>query len=341
MIMGGSSLRDLAKLRNYKAKRSSSWDATGGNRDFWVIKPGETKVLADIKGAGCITHIWTTISCAERDYLRKLVLRMYWDGETQPSVEVPVGDFFGLGHALTTYFASLPLQMFDRAFNCYFPMPFGRGARIEVASECKEKDTVYYFYVDYEEYPTAPEEVGRFHAQWRRENPCQAENLPDEKNIGGAGNYVLLDAEGRGHYVGCHLNIDAQTPGWWGEGDDMIFVDSDTWPPSLHGTGTEDYFCGAWNFNRLQQVFCTPYYGYHFKTNADYTGKHSMYRYHVEDPIPFTKRIKVTIEHGHANNMGHDYSSTAYWYQTEPHKKTVDLLPVEKRLPRLWGGVHI
>ena len=341
MLMGGSSLRDLARLRNHKAKRFSSWDTTGGNRDYWVIKPGETKVLADIKGPGCITHIWTTISCAERDHLRKLVLRMYWDGETQPSVEVPVGDFFGLGHALTTYFVSLPLQMFDRAFNCFFPMPFGTGARIEVTSECKEKDTVYYFYVDYDQYPTPPEEAGRFHAQWRRENPCQAEKLPDEKNIGGAGNYVILDAEGRGHYVGCHLNIDAQTPGWWGEGDDMIFVDDDTWPPSLHGTGTEDYFCGAWNYNRLHQVFCTPYYGYHFKTNADYTGKHSMYRYHIEDPVPFTKRIKVSIEHGHANNLGHDYSSTAYWYQVEPHKKTVALLPVDQRLPRLWGGVHI
>jgi len=340
MIMPGSSLRDLATLRDYKALRSSSWDQTGGNKDYWVIEPGQTRVLADISGPGCLTHLWTTISCGERDYLRKLVLRMYWDGEEKPSVECPVGDFFGLGHAATTYFSSAALSMWDRAFNCYFPMPFAQGARVEVTSECETCDTVYYFYVDYEAYASAPENTGRFHAQWRREH-CVAEELPDEKNLDGAGNYVILDAKGRGHYVGCHLDIDAQTPGWWGEGDDMFFIDGEKWPPSLHGTGTEDYFCGAWNYNRLQQTFCTPYYGYHFKTNADYTGKHSQYRYHIQDPIPFQESMLFSLEHGHANNLGHDYSSTAYWYQTEPHCHCVELLPVEKRLPRLWGGLHI
>ena len=340
MIMPGSSLRDLATLRDYQALRSSSWDQTGGNADYWVIKPGETRVLADVTGPGCVTHIWTTIACGERDYLRKLVLRMYWDGETTPSVECPVGDFFGLGHAQTTYFSSAALSMMDRAFNCFFPMPFAEGARIEVTSECSEADAVYYFYVDYESYPTAPENVGRFHAQWRREQ-CVAEDLPDGKNIGGAGNYVVLEAFGRGHYVGCHLDIDAATPGWWGEGDGMFFIDGDTWPPSLHGTGTEDYFCGAWNYNLLKQTFCDPNYGYYYKTNADYTGKHSQYRYHIQDPIPFQEHLLFSIEHGHANNLGHDYSSTAYWYQTEPHRHVVDLLPVEQRLPRLWGGVHM
>ena len=340
MITPGSSLRDLARLRDYKALRSSSWDQTGGNKDYWIIEPGQTRVLADIAGPGCVTHLWTTISCGERDYLRKLVLRMYWDGEDRPSVECPVGDFFGLGHAATTYFSSAALSMMDRAFNCFFPMPFANGARIEVTSECETKDTVYYFYVDYESYDSAPEDMGRFHAQWRREQ-CVAEELPEGQNIGGETNYVILEAKGRGHYVGCHLDIDAQTPGWWGEGDDMFFIDGEQWPPSLHGTGTEDYFCGAWNYNRLKEVFCTPYYGYHFKTNADYTGKHSQYRYHIQDPIPFRESLLFSIEHGHANNMAHDYSSTAYWYQTEPHWHCVELLPVEQRLPRLWGGLHI
>jgi hypothetical protein len=339
MIIPGSSLRDLARLRDYKALRSSSWDQTGGNKDYWIIEPGQTRVLADISGPGCVTHIWTTIGCGERDYLRKLVLRMFWDGEDKPSVEVPVGDFFGLGHAATTYFSSAALSMMDRAFNCYFPMPFAEGARIEVTSECETTDTVYYFYVDYEAYDSAPEDMGRFHAQWRREQ-CVAEELLNEQNIGGETNYVVLEAKGKGHYVGCHLDIDAVTPGWWGEGDDMFFIDGETWPPSLHGTGTEDYFCGAWNYNRLKEVFCTPYYGYHFKTNADYTGKHSQYRYHIQDPIPFRESLLFSIEHGHANNLGHDYSSTAYWYQTEPHCHCVELLPVEKRLPRLWGGLH-
>ncbi|MEN6641243.1 MAG: glycoside hydrolase family 172 protein [Armatimonadia bacterium] len=340
MIMPGSSLRDLATLRDYRALRSSSWDQTGGNKDYWVVEPGQTRVLADLSGPGCLTHLWTTISCGERDYLRKLVLRIYWDGEENPSVECPVGDFFGLGHAATTYFSSAALSMWDRAFNCYFPMPFANGARVEVTSECDTSDTVYYFYIDYEQYTSAPDNVGRFHAQWRREW-CEAEQLAEERNIGGAGNYVILEAKGRGHYVGCHLDIDAETPGWWGEGDDMFFIDGEKWPPSLHGTGTEDYFCGAWNYNRLKETFCTPYYGYHFKTNADYTGKHSQYRYHIQDPIPFQESLLFSIEHGHANNMSHDYSSTAYWYQTEPHCHCVELLPVEKRLPRLWGGLHI
>ncbi|MEN6548967.1 MAG: DUF2961 domain-containing protein, partial [Armatimonadia bacterium] len=121
MIMPGSSLRDLATLRDYRALRSSSWDQTGGNKDYWVVEPGQTRVLADLSGPGCLTHLWTTISCGERDYLRKLVLRIYWDGEENPSVECPVGDFFGLGHAATTYFSSAALSMWDRAFNCFFP----------------------------------------------------------------------------------------------------------------------------------------------------------------------------------------------------------------------------
>ena len=339
MLMPGSSLRDLAKLRDYQALRQSSWDQTGGNADYWVIKPGETRALASIDGPGCITHLWTTISCGERDFLRKLVLRMYWDGEDQPSVECPVGDFFGLGHATTTYFQSAALSMFDRAFNCFFPMPFGEGARVEVTSECAEKDVVYYFYVDYEAYPSAPQDVGRFHAQWRREQ-CEAVELLHDKNIGGADNYVVLEARGKGHYVGCHLDIDAQTPGWWGEGDDMFFIDGETWPPSLHGTGTEDYFCGAWNYNLLKQTFCTPYYGYHFKTNADYTGKHSQYRYHIQDPIPFQQSLLFSIEHGHANERQGDWISSAYWYQVGRKDPLPEIPPFEQRVPYAFGGLE-
>lgn len=345
MNLGSSSLRDLAKLRDAKSGRVSSFDRTGGNRDYLVIPRGKKAVLADIRGAGCVTHIWTTISCADPLHLRKLVLRMWWDGEREPSVETPVGDFFGLGHAQHTYFSSLPLQMFDRGFNCWFPMPFASRARIEVENET-DKDVVYYYYVDYEQYDRLDGDAARFHAQWRRENPTTV-RPPDKKakdghwlNVTGKNNYVVLDAVGRGHYVGCHLDVDLPEPGWWGEGDDMFFIDGEKWPPNIHGTGTEDYFCGAWNYNALKQTFCAPYYGYHFKTNEDYTGKHSMYRYHIEDPVRFTRSLLFSIEHGHANDKRGDWSSTAYWYQTEPHKKFPKLLPVAKRLPYRWGGIE-
>jgi hypothetical protein len=345
MQMGSTSLRDLARLREGRSRRASSYDRSGGNRDHLVIAPGDTAELAAIEGAGCVTHIWTTIACRDPFHLRKLVLRMWWDGETEPSVEAPVGDFFGLGHAQHTYFVSLPLQMFDRGFNCWFPMPFAQGARLTVQNESDEQ-AVYYYYVDYEQYDSLEADAARFHCQWRRENPAlvQPPDALDERqqrlNTTGKDNYLVLEATGRGHYVGCHLDVDLPEPGWWGEGDDMFFIDGETWPPSLHGTGTEDYFCGAWNYNALQQPFCAPYFGYHFKTNADYTGKHSQYRYHIEDPVRFQRSLRFSIEHGHANDRQGDWSSTAYWYQTEPHQRFPALLPAEQRLPHRWGGIE-
>ena len=334
MLSASESLGGLAALRDHRSARVSSFDTTGGNADFWVFHAGDKRLIADVQGAGIIKHIWMTLASEEPAYLRKVVIRMFWDGEKEPSVETPIGDFFGLGHAATTYFSSLPLSMFDRGFNCFFPMPFYERARIEVHNEGSGGPLILYFYIDYEVHESLPQGLGTFHAQWRRENPCAPVQLPNDRNVDGKENYVILEAEGRGHYVGCHLNIDALAPGWWGEGDDMFFIDGEKWPPAIHGTGTEDYFCGAWNYNEIKKTFSTPYYGYHLKGNDDYTGKHSMYRYHVEDPIAFRRSILFSIEHGHGHDMGHDYSSTAYWYQAEPHQRTVELLPVEQRLPR-------
>ena len=345
MNLGNSSLRNLAEIRDVRSARVSSYDRTGGNDDRLHIPPRATATLADISGAGCVTHIWTTIASSDPFHLRKIVLRIWWDDEDEPSVEAPVGDFFGLGHAQKTYFSSLPLQMFERGFNCWFPMPFATRARIEVENET-DAEVIYYYYVDYEEYDQLEGDYGRFHTQWRRENPTTVSepDSADEQghwcNTSGRPNYVVLEAEGRGHYVGCHLDVDMPEPGWWGEGDDMFFIDGDTWPPRIHGTGTEDYFCGAWNYNRLDQTFCAPYFGYHFKTNADYTGKHSQYRFHIEDPIRFQRSLLFSIEHGHANDKQGDWSSTAYWYQSEPHKPFPRLLPVEERLPYRWGGIE-
>jgi len=343
----GSSLGQLMVARNARRRRVSSYDTSGGNADYWIIGPGENRVIAELSGPAIIRHLWMTVGSEEPFYPRRIVLRFFWDGEPSPSAEVPLGDFFGIGHGLLKNFWSLPLSMSPengRGMNCYFPMPFYREARIEVENQGAER-ILFYFYVDYEEYSELPAGLLYFHAFWNRENPTEGwgegekgvREVWQTPNLDGADNYLILQAEGRGHYVGCNLNIDCfrrQKIDWYGEGDDMIFIDGDTWPPALHGTGTEDYFNMAFC---PRQEFCTPYHGltlYSGTPDWPWKGKNSMYRFHIEDPIYFETSIRVTIEHGHANNLSHDYSSTAYWYQTEPHKPQRPLPAVEARLPR-------
>jgi hypothetical protein len=344
-------LANLALVKDGISKRASSFDRTGGNADYWRFAPGETRVIADLKGTGCIKHIWITISAKDLYFPRRVLLRIFWDNETTPSVEVPAGDFFGIGHGITKNFSSLPLSMTPRngrGFNCYFPMPFGKRARIEIANHCDNRMALY-FYIDYQLYRRKlGSDVLRFHAQWRRANPCKPDKLFKSisrkdwpkvwamPNLDGKHNYVILEAQGRGHYVGCNLNIDVfkrQKNDWYGEGDDMIFIDGAKMP-TINGTGTEDYFGTAWC---PQEEFCTPYNGITLYSGTKkwlWGRKNSMYRYHIEDPIIFKKSIKVTIEHGHANSLENDYSSTAYWYQNEPHIKFPKMPAVADRLPR-------
>ncbi|MCC7208497.1 MAG: DUF2961 domain-containing protein [Anaerolineae bacterium] len=356
MILGMSTLAGLAQLRpGVRRRRVSSYDPTGGNSDWWEIEPGQTRTLADIKEPGCIKHIWCTMWTTDKHPFRKALLRMYWDGETSPSVETPIGDFFGMGHGMARNFVSLPLQMSPedgRGFNCWFPMPFETGARIEVTNEGAARLN-FYFYIDYEDYPagTSLADYGRFHAQWRRVNPTPGWADPSVRyednsaamreawktpNLTGEKNYVILEAEGRGHYVGCHLDIDCfsrQANDWYGEGDDMILIDGEPLP-SLYGTGTEDYFNTAFC---PTQEYSAPYHGVILNQGSSdwrWRGKNTVYRYHIEDPIFFEKSIRVTIEHGHANKLTNDYSSTAYWYQAEPHAPFPAMLPVAARLPR-------
>jgi hypothetical protein len=343
-------LDDLHLLRDATRRRESSWDNAGGNADMWLIGPGETRTMADMTGPGAVRHIWVTTMSREDAYLRKCVLRAYWDGAETPCVEAPLGDFFGVGHGMMVDFWSQPLTMSPRdgrGFNCFFPMPFTSGGRITITNE-GERRLVFYYYVDYETYDAPPAQPsGYFHAQWRRENPTDGwgvtgrSETPEERgeswrraNLDGAGNYVILEATGRGHYVGCNMNIDVfekQQNDWYGEGDDMIWIDGQL---AIRGTGTEDYFNTAFS---PETVFCTPYHGitvYQGTTEWPWSGKNSMYRFHIEDPIYFRESIKVTIEHGHANDLSNDYSSTAYWYQTHPHAHPHALLPVAERLPR-------
>lgn len=317
-------LHDLHRLGKPALRRVSTFNPSGGNEDRILLPPGSSGSLS-IPGCGCIRHIWFTLRSADLRYLEKARLRMYWDGDSEPAVDCPFGDFFCLGHSevrdvvsdaicvsIAPHVAVPPGQA---AFNCYFPMPFSDGARVELKNGCSE-DLTWYAHVDYQVYDS-PEQVrdtGRFHAVYLLER-----TQPEECNLNttGNGNYVILEASGEGHYVGCCLSVkvDPADPGKWWEGDDMIFVDGETWPPAIHGTGTEDYFCNAWGFRR---EFCTPYYGvsYQKKRFGDgyKDGLFTVYRFHIPDPISFNSRIRVTVEHGHANDAGNDFSSVAYYY---------------------------
>jgi len=344
MELGKSSLANLAKIRkDVKRKRVSSYDQSGRNMDNIRIKGSEKYQICDLNGPGAIKHIWMTLASRDPHYLRKMIIRMWWDNEKNPSVDVPIGDFFGIGHGKTANFWSLPFSNGPndgKGFNCFFPMPFSDRATIEVKNE-SENIIILYYYIDYEEYPNLDEDYGRFHATWHRSNPCEGkEYRPGKKvehfirsNKTHENDYLVLDAEGEGHYVGMHLNIhnlfETEKHNWPGEGDDYIEIDDGE--IILYGTGTEDYFCTAWC---PKQYYCSPYFGVSLPGGKNWSGKISYYRYHIEDPIYFHKNIKVKIEHGHANQRSDDWSSTAYWYQKEPHKKFTPLLPVEERLPR-------
>lgn len=312
-------LSKLGQQQNFTSKRISSYDRSGGNRDRLAIEPGKTVVLAEIKGPAAIHHIWVTIS-AEPFYGRKIILRMYWDGEESPSVESPIGDFFGVGHGLNRNFSSLPINCSSqgRARNCYWYMPFRESALITATNEGTGTVGAFYYYIDYRELPELPADTPYFHAQYHQEMPCS----PGE-------NYLFLDAVGSGHYVGCNLSILQRAMGWWGEGDDMIFIDGEK-SPSLHGTGSEDYFSDAWGMREDEN----PFYGCPLQEPDFKTGsKATVYRFHIPDPIPFKTSIRVTIEHGHANDRSDYFSSVAYWYQSEPHKPFPPLPPLKERIP--------
>lgn len=340
--MGSGFLRDLPKLRKgRKTLRQSSWDRTGGNKDNITIPPHSAATLATIDGAGLITHLWFTIMSPDRLHLRNLILKIYWDGEEEPSVLAPVGDFFGNGNCIPKKHYSLLLSCGPRSgkgMNAYFPMPFSKGARVEIENMGDLPALAFYYYVDYELHESPPEDMGRFHACFRREAPCEAVSYKDEPskfgfkghNLTGDENYLILDAKGQGHYIGCMLYVHNKKGAWYGEGDDMIFIDGEGFPPSLHGTGTEDYFGTAWS---PAEEFHGPYFGQPLAQKKDWTGFSHMYRFHIMDPVIFQKSIRVTIEHGHANDRGDDYSSVAYWYQTEPHAELPDISDPAVRIP--------
>lgn len=319
--MDRSSLLDhLVKFQDYKSAQESSYDRTGGNEDFVSIDAGERATLAEIKGPGRISRIWVTVASPDLYILRNAVLRMYWDNETEPSVECPLGDFFGVGFSLYRHYTALPMGMSSGGYYCYLPMPFAKGARIELENQSYKKIYAFYYNITYHRYEAAEKDIAYFHAQWKRQTTRKNEN------------YVLLDAEGRGHYAGCVMSMQGRTPFrfWFLEGDEMIYVDDEQHPPAVHGTGTEDYFNAGWYFSK--GTFSAPFHGLTIKDPL--RARICAYRFHVEDPIPFEKRIRVTMEHGGTNDTpGSDYSSVAYWYQREPHRPFGKLPYAHERTP--------
>ncbi len=325
----------LARLRSYRNLRSSSWDRTGGNDDWVAMEPGQAAVVLDVEGAGVVTHLWFTINSPDPMHLKNLVLRAWWDGESTPSVEVPVGDFFGLG--LGEYFvyqSSLLAVAPMKALNSYFPMPFASTARITLTNEGTVRTRNLYFAADYVMLPSLPAGLARFHAQFRQATPCKGV-VSDGKNLSGRDNYVFLEAAGEGHFVGVTQAVVQNQDGWFGEGDDMTFVDGAALP-TINGTGTEDYYNGAWDFGG--QPFANLHQGAPYIVDPERIGgRYCLYRWHIESPIAFTKSIKVTIEHGTANDRSDSFFSTAYWYQTEPHAPFPALPAAADRAPKVFA----
>lgn len=319
----------LAMLKPYRAGRVSSSDTRGGNADFVALPTTGTITLAEVRGPGAITHIWMTLRSPELMLLRKVVLRMYWDGEEHPSVEAPIGDFFGQGYSIDYPYASQPLAVGTvRGLNSFWYMPFLESARITATNEGEQPVPALYFYINYRQHDSSDKEfrtqlrrMGRFHAQYRQQKPAVT-----------GGEFEALFAEGRGHYVGCNLFVQLNSPRWWGEGDDRIYLEGEL-RPSIEGTGTEDYFGGGWGF--IGEPFATPNFGSPLHSNYSRGAIWSVYRHHLPDPIPFRHSIRVafeTIHSGDAEDSGDDYSSVAYWYQAEPHRPFDPLPPVAERI---------
>jgi hypothetical protein len=347
---------DFPHLRNRKSGRCSSWDASGRNRDWWTIPAHSSVILADIPGPAQITHIWMTQTSGYRECLLKIT----YDNALSPSVLVPLGDFFCLGHAMVNSFQSALFTastkyayMFNKpcALNCYVPMPFASRAVVELVNDSDEEH-IQYFYVDYETLEDFPTDCAYFHAEFRRANPFGGwgkeitVNTP-EANAANLelqawdNNYIILETKGRGRYIGCNLSVTNFTRNWWGEGDDMIWIDGYKWPPDLHGTGSEDYMGHAGGMQQDASLYSgsSIFEGRTIPApeielwRGD-SGYQTGYVFHLANPVYFEREIKVTIEHGHANHLANEMSSVAYWYADKP-TAVVNVPPVQQRLPVL------
>jgi len=335
-----------ARAQEFQSLKQSSYDRTGGNADRFQIQPGGMQELFSDSGPGVITHIWFTIAAQGMHHLKELVLRMYWDGAARPSVEVPVGDLFGLnlGEYViyeNEYLACSP----GRSLNCYFAMPYRSAARMTVTNEGKTPVGAYYSNIDYLKPPSLPEDAMYFHAQYRQMAPCPPTSNDWQTNADankllnpdGKQNYVYAETRGRGHLMGVTLGVLQNQEFWMGEGDDMIFIDDEA-KPVIIGTGSEDYFLGSWNFGGREgaRAFAHRQYGAPFISLPERTGgRYLCYRFHGDNPVTFTRYMKHTMDHGHANHRADNFYSCCYWYQDKPSDSFPALPPLEQRIPRL------
>ena len=333
---GQNGLGDLTRQKTYESRRESSANPDlGKNGDAQHVDIGGTLTLMDADGPGIITHFWNTLGSYDPWAARSLVLRIYYDGNQKPSVESPLGDFFGVGFAAPKDFSSSPVAVSSRgrARTCYWHIPFRKHIKITLANESTEQDLdSFYYYIDWQKHETLPEDTAYFHARYRQASPAQP------------GRYLLLDTQGQGHYAGTVYSAMQMETGWFGEGDDFFFIDGAE-QPQFRGTGTEDYFCDAWGFRE----FATPYYGV-----TEYEGvltgdRVSAYRWHIQDPIAFKKSLRVEIEHrgsifndkgtlanfelGGFEERADWVSSVAFWYQYPPAPWDEPLPPAAKRIP--------
>ena len=323
----------LTEAKNFTAHRSSSnnpdWDS---NDDSKRPIPGETVVLADLQGPGVVTHLWMTIADNEYGWPRLLRLRIYYDGSDTPSVDAPVGDFFAVGNGVEGEVESIMVRNSSagRARNCYWPMPFRKSCKITVTNEGRRRVTMLYYHVDWSKVPALPANTRYFHAHYRQELPAPADGS----------RYEFLNVKGRGHYIGTVMSVVQAEAGWFGEGDDYFWVDGQR--PSIEGTGSEDYFNDAWGLH----VNDGPYYGVTVAEGTGLGSRMTAYRWHVPDPIPFTKSLKAEIEHrgwtydasgavksafGERTDL---MSSVAFWYQEGIAKNLPPLPYGSARLPQ-------
>ena len=275
----------FSQLKDFVAGRSSSNNADpNSNDDSKRPIPGETVTLADLEGPGIVTHIWLTIAANEYGWPRLLRLRVYYDGSPEPSVDAPVGDFFTVGHGFERPVKSLMIRNSSdgRARNSYWPMPFRKSCRITITNEGRRRVANVYFHVDWEKHRELPADTAYFHARYRQELPAPADGKP----------YAFLDVKGRGFYVGTVLSVVQAEAGWFGEGDEHFFVDGET-KASIEGTGSEDYFNDAWGLH----VEDGPYTGVPVAEGTGLGSRMTAYRWHLTDPVPFTKSLSFEIEH--------------------------------------------
>lgn len=358
------SLDDLTKLQEGRSMRASSahrvgpdgkFDPAGvpdpnSNYDNKNLPAGKTRVLLEAKGPGVITHIWITFLGPEpHAWARKgsanhqeMLFRIYYDGRKKPGVEAPLGDFFANGFGLRREVISIPVAVEDGdSYNCFWRMPFRKSIRMEITNQSEKPVSLLYYNIDWIKKDSLPPDTPYFYARYRQEYPVRKGK-----------DYVILDTKGKGHYVGTVLSVRTRSPAWFGEGDEKIYIDDDT-RPSIWGTGTEDYFLSAWGLKTTS----TPYFGTPCFDQWGIVGGHtSAYRWHIQDPLVFQKRIKVTIEHygwispdenpdyrSHSwNEREDDYASVAFWYQTgQPTFDVPTTTAKDRTLPNLDTIVHV